>query len=277
MGGATRKTVVGAAPCAISIHAPRGGSDYRLSSSSVHLLISIHAPRGGSDFELFQPFRVLGKFQSTLPVGGATPACLRPCLRPTIFQSTLPVGGATSYGALPVIPLSAFQSTLPVGGATWQHRPGGPFCLHFNPRSPWGERPARSVKTSSVTVFQSTLPVGGATQTRGPMGAHGEVSIHAPRGGSDDAPFRFFIVRNAISIHAPRGGSDRSKNKMRKVIANFNPRSPWGERLRLMGWQCFALIFQSTLPVGGATEHPARQALTGEISIHAPRGGSDSR
>ena len=37
---------------------------------------------------------------------------------------------------------------------------------------------------------------------------------------------------------------------------NFNPRSPWGERLNLL-WGCTILaIFQSALPVGGATSFP---------------------
>ncbi len=34
-------------------------------------------------------------------------------------------------------------------------------------------------------------------------------------------------------------------------------------------------VFQSTLPVGGATLHPKILLEAGWISIHAPRGGSD--
>ena len=60
-------------------------------------------------------------------------------------------------------------------------------------------------------------------------------------------------VSRSISIHAPRGGSDFSQ-------AFLTPSQA---------------IFQSTLPVGGATfnENDARYIL--KISIHAPRGGSD--
>ena len=58
------------------------------------LPISIHAPRGGSDF-----------------------ATGRKSLSPAIFQSTLPVGGATPMTVLST-PRNQFQSTLPVGGAT---------------------------------------------------------------------------------------------------------------------------------------------------------------
>ena len=82
-----------------------------------------------------------------------------------------------------------------------------------------------------------------------------------------------------ISIHAPRGGSDPDPQTAPIHPRYFNPRSPWGERLddskplratlyisihaprggsdrcRL----CIAMIlvlFQSTLPVGGATSRP---------------------
>ena len=34
-------------------------------------------------------------------------------------------------------------------------------------------------------------------------------------------------------------------------------------------------VFQSTLPVGGATENSGLKAMRPSISIHAPRGGSD--
>ena len=56
------------------------------------------------------------------------------------------------------------------------------------------------------------------------------ISIHAPRGGSDPAHWRMRST-GQISIHAPRGGSDAENliDRARRVI------------------------FQSTLPVGGAT------------------------
>ena len=103
------------------------------------LAISIHAPRGGSDLIVFSPVFRSTVFQSTLPVGGATFCCgfgwflftdfnprspwgERPvspqALRLSVlFQSTLPVGGATSWG-IHIDTRSTFQSTLPVGGAT---------------------------------------------------------------------------------------------------------------------------------------------------------------
>ena len=38
---------------------------------------------------------------------------------------------------------------------------------------------------------------------------------------------------------------------------------------------CIYFLFQSTLPVRGATEVPPMAALNLKISIHAPREGSD--
>ena len=80
---------------------------------------------------------------------------------------------------------------------------------------------------------------------------------------------------STISIHAPRGGSDNALRGLVRVLNNFNPRSPWGERPLASGILMMARLFQSTLPVGGATRKYHRQDRRGQISIHAPRGGSD--
>ena len=57
----------------------------------------------------------------------------------------------------------------------------------------------------------------------------------------------------------------------------FNPRSPWGERLLLLLCFLVKLVFQSTLPVGGATKAITSDGSINSISIHAPRGGSDEQ
>ena len=80
----------------------------------------------------------------------------------------------------------------------------------------------------------------------------GFISIHAPRVGSD---LRLAVVTQMyyISIHAPRVGSDSAPVVDAPAPEDFNPRSPCGERpvakLGLTG----CLLFQSTLPVWGAT------------------------
>ena len=215
----------------ISIHALRGGSDPEAVGRNVlRQPISIHAPRGGSDVCRFRLELYVCHFNPRSPWGE------RPFLTPfpsfrlcyfnprspwgerhkpvfyekmaDIFQSTLPVGGATR-GSTTIWPRRvAFQSTLPVGGATLLRLCPAGGAGDFNPRSPWGER------RNDNTMACETI----------------EISIHAPRGGSD-VSVRFQPLRRL----------------------NFNPRSPWGERL-----------FHDVSPI-----------LDIGISIHAPRGGSD--
>ena len=51
VGGATSRLQTKSAQESISIHAPRGGSDFsHLKYGEIGYDISIHAPRGGSDF-----------------------------------------------------------------------------------------------------------------------------------------------------------------------------------------------------------------------------------
>ena len=56
-----------------------------------------------------------------------------------------------------------------------------------------------------------------------------EISIHAPRTGSDAGDFSSGN-KNLISIHAPRTGSDRLCRPDDRYASDFNPRSPHGER-----------------------------------------------
>ena len=70
---------------------------------------------------------------------------------------------------------------------------------HFNPRPPYGERPDNLVVAA----------------------IHRDISIHAPRMGSDDIFSARFCDRGDISIHAPRMGSDST------VKAYSNDRIKW--------------------------------------------------
>ena len=258
----------------ISIHAPRGGSDWWfLRQADLELLhfnprspwgerhfpdrklhsynISIHAPRGGSD-DLLEPEKEEhAYFNPRSPWGERRLTTYNFCGH-RLFQSTLPVGGAT---------LDALHSNV---------------CFtYFNPRSPWGERPADKVVVEKPAV----------------------ISIHAPRGGSDNFSRIAKIVTNNfnprspwgerhqkchrssgylhISIHAPRGGSDAHVTSPSSSGINFNPRSPWGERPVDTLAIAMVVAFQSTLPVGGATQPRLLDSQKQAISIHAPRGGSD--
>ena len=125
--------------------------------------------------------------------------------------------------------------------------------------------------------FQSTLPVRGATMLiRRNLKSSGYFNPRSPYGER---------------LHT---------NQVGVCTDYFNPRSPYGERPRIFTQTLDKKLFQSTLPVRGATTNPGirerRQAnfnprspygerlllraITGrsaEISIHAPRTGSDKR
>ena len=147
--------------------------------------------------------------------------------------------------------------------------------IHFNPRSPWGERPAGLFSTTGwktisihaprggsdpsrmgimpeAYTFQSTLPVGGATD--GFLSKRQEffISIHAPRGGSDCERYSSCVRLSNFNPRSP-WGERLGEPELVDIHSDFNPRSPWGERqLYQVNAESF-FIFQSTLPVGGAT------------------------
>ncbi len=100
---------------AISIHAPRTGSDdVPFMGGQLPHYISIHAPRTGT-----------GRDWAHAAQGSARPP----------FQSTLPARGAT-WGRSWTTSASAFQSTLPARGATAAVCRAADRTDHFNPRSP---------------------------------------------------------------------------------------------------------------------------------------------
>ena len=105
--------------------------------------------------------------------------------------------------------------------------------MHFNPRSPHGERRAAD--------DQRVAAVG--------------ISTHAPRTGSDG-----FIASHKptslISTHAPRTGSDGSCSRRASAPpCYFNPRSPHGERRWITFWGLRTNDFNPRSPHG---ERPNR-------------------
>ena len=100
----------------------------------------------------------------------------------------------------------------------------------FNPRSPYGER------LSTPDIVRIAYPI----------------SIHAPLTGSDDLAINS-AMDAVISIHAPLTGSDHRVQPVDRLPADFNPRSPYGERPSTNVALNSANAFQSTLPLRGAT------------------------
>ena len=259
----------------ISIHAPRVGSDLALFVGTLAIIISIHAPRVGSDFFLLKNCVYSISISIHAPRVGSdlmmytSPSCV------VLFQSTLPVWGATGWGTGQLQGKRNFNPRSPCG----ERRRGWGSCnctpANFNPRSPCGERqttlqqpPYRVVHFNPRSPCGERLFLRALLHTRrnfNPRSPCGErpvwvvwrvqvsaISIHAPRVGSD-VPVVHGWWLTWISIHAPRVGSDAKP---------LGGGSSWA-------------IFQSTLPVWGATNGTALRGADLAISIHAPRVGSD--
>ena len=169
--------------------------------------ISIRAPLAGSDMPYPVWRRRNSKFQSALPLRGAT-------------QQRVP---------RPAVPNISIRAPLAGSDPYRVHR--APGYSNFNPRSPCGERHAylgiqaicylisiRAPLAGSdppypsgcvdMLIFQSALPLRGATCRK---------SYMEPSAGLD------FNPRSPC-------GERRMRRRYRKPIQDFNPRSPCGER-----------------------------------------------
>ena len=173
----------------ISIHAPRAGSDRpSIIAQPLPKNFNPRSPCGERQTGKQAPALTL-RFQSTLPVRGATqPVRLAPgsvrgisihapragsdvwteacAALNELISIHAPRAGSDVGPEDASVPLDLFQSTLPVRGATMRSTGSPSPASNFNPRSPCGERP-RQQKAPSRT---------------------GGISIHAPRAGSDRHP-----------------------------------------------------------------------------------------
>ena len=232
-------------------------------------------------------------FQSTLPARGATLLEGNPG-KQKLFQSTLPARGATLAADVEGF-ANLISIHAPRTGSDVFADAHGRITAHFNPRSPHGERhgvlgyspiafefqstlPARgataasTVSTSVTRTFQSTLPARGATGGIQHFVPAIAISIHAPRTGSDPSR-QWSLARPDISIHAPRTGSDGRAGAYGADAADFNPRSPHGERRSARTSPDVTFPFQPTLPARGATlEGDSRDRGPGHFNPRSPHG-----
>ena len=169
---------------------------------------------------------------------------------------------------------------------------------YFNPRSPCGERrifPKRAFEKSYISIHAPR--VGSDIEAHGDTVDGLKISIHAPRVGSDIEAHGDTVDGLKISIHAPRVGSDcstgndvpykryfnpRSPCGERQHVVDitvpsedFNPRSPCGERPQTIRSERSEQNFNPRSPCGERLEAASDFAEVPDISIHAPRVGSD--
>ena len=140
-------------------------------------------------------------------------------------------------------------------------------------------------------IFQSTLPARGATGRDMIWYANKDISIHAPREGSDlvggvfgreqyqfqsTLPARGATIKTyqdllavGISIHAPREGSDTGSMPHRDAARGFQSTLPArGATCPPQEWTR-SRIFQSTLPARGAT--PPKTFCSPNVTNFNPR------
>ena len=191
--------------------------------------------------------------------------------------------------------------------------------VDFNPRSPHGERrqpfqkppmhqriSIHAPRTGSDALdtkqlltlgqFQSTLPARGATFVLYSLLPCCFISIHAPRTGSDLINLRNSPISRFQSTLPARGatlcaalscvlaadfnprsphGERQNRPVRHRSFRHFNPRSPHGERHDSAGGNRRNHISIHAPRTGSDNEVLATGKMTIKISIHAPRTGSD--
>ena len=169
--------------------------------------------------------------------------------------------------------------------------------MHFNPRSPHGERRSLPLPPRSPADFNPRSPHGerpilprttARSEYFNPRSPHGErqpcqrwfrlVRDFNPRSPHGERRIGNCVcnVIGVISTHAPRTGSDVQAEWCILRACDFNPRSPHGERPSNCAMVSFMFTFQPTLPARGATTDPNDYIVRSNIiSTHAPRTGSD--
>ena len=236
--------------------------------------ISIHAPRTGSDETVPKSSRATpGDFNPRSPHGERHGSQIKPG-NPRRISIHAPRTGSDRLNLARYQHIGNFNPRSPHGERHSRPMPRALMSSYFNPRSPHGER---------QRVDVANVP-------------NQEISIHAPRTGSDAAQNLRLVSLRFISIHAPRTGSDEMNTTLETMQENFNPRSPHGERHHLRGQagagslhfnprsphgerptnsrqRASTCSFQSTLPARGATiGFQIKSAAPADFNPRSPHG-----
>ena len=217
-------------------------------------MISIHAPRGGSDPSSRCCNADVLHFNPRSPWGERPPVKRRTRVIYIRFQSTLPVGGATLSGRSCAVRQVHFNPRSPWGERRTD-RKSNFRSVNFNPRSPWGERRRPILAGRTRRHFNPRSPWGERLNQLKRDDPYIFISIHAPRGGSDSCSACAVLVISYFNPRSPWGERLGSPGFLIAENLNFNPRSPWGERQYSNASSKPDRPFQSTLPVGGATNN----------------------
>ena len=260
---------------AVSIHAPRVGSDAGVSFDSARCdRVSIHAPRVGSDSTRSRRVRTRHSFYPRSPCGERHAEVVATTAQ-SMFLSTLPVWGATAHRPFAVILFTGFYPRSQCGERPRPHHFAA-SCVLVSIHAPSvGSDHGRITSQLHVFWFLSTLPVWGATANGINRPWVEGVSIHAPRVGSDGLwklnGCEGQVFLSTLLVWGATTTSPDSVLKLRKFLSTL---LVWGATLPV-GAVTDGDLFLSTLLVWGATELVVAVAVLAVVSIHAPRVGSD--
>ena len=148
--------------------------------------------------------------------------------------------------------LLLFLSTLSLRRATRSEQPSSGLNIHFYPRSPCGERPARPTANNATTIFLSTLSLRRATRALRQL----------------QSALRHFYPRSPC-------GERQQQTAYFLLPDDFYPRSPCGERRITKQHFKNLPIFLSTLSLRRATVKATCMQVLFDISIHALLAESD--
>ena len=257
-----------------SIHTPHAGSDTgAINKTGLRLFFNPHSPCGERHDNKIRGFEA-ERFSIHTPHAGSDTGSILARLDGECFQSTLPMRGATAV-SFSIFSPPVFSIHTPHAGSdpifimTWRteyfsiHTPhaGSDGCSgcpkspapNFNPHSPCGERLVTPYVQMVVRNFNPHSPC----RERPVLFLHKHsqscISIHTPHAGSDGLRNELGAYRWDISIHTPHAGSDTLSRYTSPLISISIHTPHAGSDFCLDGTVDCALVFQSTLPMRGAT------------------------
>ena len=261
----------------ISIHAPREGCDSSPSSVDRWNEISIHAPREGCDRPCCTSETGRRYFNPRTPRGVRRRYFPSPSAEGR-FQSTHPARGATPACPVEAQGVESFQSTHPARGATICHWSTDNLDITISIHAPREGCDSPQMHAGPPLLAISIhAPREGCDLLPDPARYRRRISIHAPREGCDVVLKLLPTWMQEISIHAPREGCDLGGFTTGLECGNFNPRTPRGVRLPRFGAANPLNYFNPRTPRGVRPPHGRHTCGGCVISIHAPREGCDSK
>ena len=210
-----------------------------------------------------------------------------------IFQSTLPARGATRTEARQELD-GAISIHAPRTGSDVPFVRAAPGLIYFNPRSPHGERRDGEAAAAEWRYFNPRSPHGERRGIRERAAAPTEISIHAPRTGSDRifGDLQAFAMEFQSTLPARgatlSGRTSRQKEKFQSTLpargatalrwtpcpatAYFNPRSPHGERRHTLSHADRRPYFNPRSPHGERRYSAAPSSKRTHFNPRSPHG-----